>query len=193
MPQNKITKKRTIRRALFRVLAGLLVVILVVFSVAFYMFDQYLKSNEEKILAKVDFLNRGTLSFKEVDVHWFRDFPNISVTVNDVKLVDSLYDFHQKPILTLAELQVNLALTSWREKEFEIQSTLLRNGQFIIHKDKNGYSNLKSIIQPPKNDSTQKSPPFKIKSNPLDVQLKNIDFQIVIKLKPQQLKEQLQT
>ena len=107
----------------------------------------YLHSNRTKLLDDLPFLNNGTISSKKTSLHLFKDFPNATISLSDVLVHDSLYRQHQIPLLKLEKLTGAISLKNLKEKNMEIQSVDLYDGEINIFTDENNYSNLKSIIK----------------------------------------------
>lgn len=176
------TKKRSIGKRIGRLLLFSALCFVCLFFVAIAGAYWYLQSNEKKILEQVELLNQGDVSFEQAEISLWRDFPQAAVVIRKVKLVDSMYQQHQTPILLADELIGTLSLKNWRKKQFAIKSLTFKKGAFYLHKDQTGYSNLKGIFQA--KDTTSKVPPLvKVNMKHLIVNLKEFDFHITDEIK----------
>lgn len=170
---------RLVRFTLWLLLALVFIVFILISS-----FNAYLKSSEKKIIENAAFLNHGSISFEEAYISIFEDFPNTTIVVKNLSVLDSMYAKHLQPTLSVDELQANISLKEWRSKDVEIQSFVLKSGTFNLFTNADGYNNLKSILakkdKRKEGNAINNNEESKIKINSKNIKLQLIDFDINI-------------
>jgi len=120
------------------ILAGLLVVSYVILLV-------YLETNKKSIIKDItaEFSEKinGKVSVGDAEISILRSFPGISVLMNKVEIVDSLYDLHKKPLLKADELYVSLSISKLINKQPALNGVKIRNGIIHLFTADDGYSN----------------------------------------------------
>jgi len=180
------TSKRSILAKLVRFSFWALLVLVLIVCITIFAAHTYLQSNEEKILEQVAWLNNGSLSCEEVDISLFENFPKASIVFKNASLVDNGYSSHGRKLLEVEQLTAALAIGDWRNKKFVINGLTLSNGAINIHKDEEGFDNLKNILiksqrseKEPSNKLTEWLQDFDIKSDQLDIVLDDIAINVV--------------
>lgn len=163
MKLNMFKHKKFWRRLI--VIALLLPVLLFV-AVLFYV----LQHQDEIIQAEINTLNKGhkgKILIGDTHLEPFAYFPNISIKVDDVKILESKEE-NSGVILEVADIYVGLNLWQIIHGEIDIQNLLIEDGFFdiILHQD--GTNNLANALA-----SDQES----AESEPLHVHLQNIELQ----------------
>ena len=138
----------------------------------------YLNSNKTKIIDQLPALPGATISFQSAKVHWWQDFPLVTVTLHEFGLHDSLFTAHQIPLINLRQLQVQASLRALWQDSIQIQGIRLKQGEINVFEDSIGYGNLNSLLprpsSEPKLDTT--TSPMKVWYDQLDVVLLDIGF-----------------
>ncbi len=122
--------------------AGSLVVLVIVLWLILAL---VIRSRKAEILAEIssqlsDRLN-GQLTIRDMEPSLVRSFPQISVTLKDVMLKDSLYDRHKHALLDLKEVYVKVHTFALIRKRVSIREVSLENGNIYLFTDTLGYSN----------------------------------------------------
>ncbi|NIG56204.1 AsmA family protein [Chitinophaga sp. Cy-1792] len=119
----------------------------------------YIKANKadllKQITEKIDGRINGTLHIGDVEPSIFSGFPNVSLALKDVQLVDSLYPIHHKPLLNVKYIYIRLNSWSLLRKHADIKEITLKDGEVFLFTDSTGYTNT-SIFQEPA--GTKKKP-----------------------------------
>ncbi|MRG44585.1 AsmA family protein [Chitinophaga sp. SYP-B3965] len=115
-----------------------------------------IRNNKQAILTEISSqlssrIN-GTLVIRDMDPSLIRSFPNISITLKDVSLQDSLFAQHKRPLLAIKEVYVKVNTMAFLHKEIDIKEVKLKDGNISIFTDSTGYSNTYLF----KGDSTKK-------------------------------------
>ncbi|WP_443939883.1 AsmA family protein [Pedobacter sp. MW01-1-1] len=137
----------------------------------------YIKTHKKAILSAImEQLNKninGSLTVSDMSPRLFKGFPNVSVSLKEVELNDSLYAQHQHHLLTAKDIDVSLALIPLFSGGVVINRIGINHANVYLFTDSSGYSNT-SVFRKKTSanlvDSTKKS-------NQLEV--KKIDFEEV--------------
>jgi len=111
-----------------------------------YMANDYLESNETKILADLAFLHEGTIAFDEASLSIYEHFPNATLTLNNVLLKDSLSDQRALPFLKVKKVHTLLTINDLWRRKFSLRTLILEDGELNLNTDKLGYNNLKHLF-----------------------------------------------
>lgn len=142
-----MVKKNSLGIRVARAFLKTLLLLLLLFVVLLVSLNVYLASNETKIISNIALLNDGSVKFKSAKIRVFRDFPKATITVTDFSVRDAQFDSHQQPILAVKKLVLTASLKDIRSRQVRLNSFELWDGNISIFKDKDGYSNLKSLIR----------------------------------------------
>lgn len=104
-----------------------------------------IRSRKADILAEItrqlsERLN-GDLVIRDMEPSLVRSFPQISVTLKDVSLKDSLYDRHHHALLDLKEVYVKVHTFALIRRSVSIREVSIENGDIYFYTDSLGYSN----------------------------------------------------
>lgn len=133
-----------------------------------------IRNNKQAILAEISSqlstrIN-GTLVIRDMDPSLIRSFPNVSITLKEVSLQDSLYGQHKRALLAIKEVYVKVNTAALLRKEVDIKEVILKDGNINLYTDSTGYTNTYLF----KGDSTKKTkgkqPTFR------NFRLENIQF-----------------
>lgn len=115
--------------------------VLVIVSL-FLIAGAYLHFNKNTIIAdikeKINNSISGSLTIRDVDVSIVTTFPNASVNLYEVSLVDSQY---RKPILQAKEINLRINIFQLFSSNPDIAKIVMKDGSVAIFKDSFGYSN----------------------------------------------------
>lgn len=134
-------------RSILKFCLMLIIVTTVVLFFIVWGVNQYLESNDKKIIDNISFLNDGALSFKGAKISLVKEFPFASLILHHVELVDSMNLNDGMPFLKAQELRAGISLNNWKDKTVDIQTITIIRGDIFIHKDTNGFSNLTSLFR----------------------------------------------
>lgn len=153
----------------------LLKVVGIVFFVmlALWLFGAYLveKNSQlvlEKIIEKVDSKIKGKVSVGAWKVSFFKSFPNMSVSFENVVLRDSLWKTHRHDLLNARNIDLRLGLFPLIKGRISIEKISFNQMKIFVYTDTAGYSNLdmlktgKRETKKPEDD-TRMTNPFKVK------------------------------
>lgn len=140
----------------------------------------YVSRNKDKLLKTVaEKLNnsvKGDLHIGKMDIVLFSNFPNLSVSLEDVSLRDSLWQLHKHDLLKAANIYADLGIVSLIKGKPHVQQLRIKHGQVYIYTDSTGYTNTYAL-QPKEVKKKKKGGP----------EIENIflaDMQCIIENKP---------
>lgn len=105
----------------------------------------YVKSHKKELLAnitrqlseQVD----GTLTVSDIEPAFWKDFPNVSLRLKDVKLSDSLVNQHKHPLMDIKDVYLKIKTLSLLSRHPELEKLTVANGTIYLYVAENGYSN----------------------------------------------------
>ncbi len=104
-----------------------------------------IRSNKQTLLREISaqLSNRlnGQLEIRDMEPSLVHSFPNISVTLKDVSLKDSLFRQHHHALLDVKEIFVKVNTFAILRKKVEIRQISLKDGNIDLYTDSSGYSN----------------------------------------------------
>ncbi|WP_158618149.1 AsmA family protein [Chitinophaga lutea] len=113
----------------------------------------------------------GDLVIRDMEPSLLRGFPNISVTLKDVTLKDSLFNRHGHTLLDVREVFVKVNPFAILRNQVDIRQITLENGAIYLYTDSTGYSNTYLF------KGKKKSPSAKPKEPTIrDIRMRNILF-----------------
>lgn len=129
------------KKIFFKVIKVLLVSIVILFVIGFI----YISVNKKKLIAnitqEVAEKIKGNLTYDEVNITFFRSFPNLAVSFKNVLLTDTLYAIHKHPFLKSKEVFLSLNIFKLIQRESPIGGIEIKDGLIYIYTDSTGYSN----------------------------------------------------
>ena len=99
---------------------------------------------QEKIAATVkesaNEMIEGDLDYKNLNLSFFKHFPNLTVSANDVFL-SGTEKFKSKPLLQVKEISLGVNLMSLFGSQIIVQKIFIIDGLIHVQVDKNGQAN----------------------------------------------------
>jgi hypothetical protein len=122
----------------------------------------YIRQHKTELLHQIsvilnDRLNGGTLSIKDMEPSLVRSFPDISVSLQDVTIKDSLWSHHHHTLLEVSRIFVKVNTLALIRKKLDIKQVSLENGTIYLFTDTAGYTNTSIIKKKEQGDSTSAS------------------------------------
>jgi len=175
-------------RKLLKILGISLLIIGMMMVVAVFLANRHLASNKTKILDQLSFLNEGIISFDETSISLYKNFPEATITLNNVWVKDSLFDQHQQALLQVEKLHGAFSILDIWAKEVEINEVQLENGVINIFTQQNGYSNVKNLLKKQLNPTLKKEKDtswtsIDLKTKALGLSLSNIQVNLTNAIK----------
>lgn len=124
---------------------ALLAVILL--AVGDHFLNRYLNNNDgREAINKVIPIN-GKVAYDDVSIHPFRDFPNVSLRLNGLRITDSREEEHKQTPLLTEKLFLNTSITSLSKKQLKVESIDFQGLTLNIYDSPEGYSNIASLLR----------------------------------------------
>jgi hypothetical protein len=161
-----------------KILKGLGILVLVIF-VIYCALGLYISSHHKVIVADINKVTKekfsGDIKIGDVEILFFKHFPNITIKVKDVVVKDSLWNQHKKTFIDAKSMYVKILPWSIILTDIEINTIILENAKLDIFVDKNGYSNASALS--PKKSSKNRTKSKSMLSVAIDeVKLKNVSI-----------------
>ena len=142
-----------------RILLRIAIAIIVMVAILYASVSWYVSSHEKRIIAtiteKLKDQIAGNLKIDGVSISLLRDFPQVSVVLNEVLLRDSLYEKHKKPLLQFDEVRVEVSPFSLLSGKLRIRKFHFVDGFVDLFVDSTGYTNMPALFL---KESTDASP-----------------------------------
>lgn len=122
------------------VASGAILMLLIFLSLSLYVN----KNKQELIQKATATLHQnisGDVSIGDLNVTFFRHFPSFSIRLINVRVTDSLFEQHGRPLLSAENLFVRLSTPSLLRGRLFINKLTIRNGELDVFTDSTGYSN----------------------------------------------------
>ncbi|MDC7999848.1 AsmA-like C-terminal region-containing protein [Aequorivita todarodis] len=134
----KVTKRKNIIRYLLIGTLGLIVFLLLAMFLIPSIFNDFISQELKK---GINEQLKTELKFKESDISFFKHFPALTFSFQEVQLAGS-EPFSNEPLLTAKELGFGLKIFKLLfSKEIEIDETYLTDCSIILKKDRSGNNN----------------------------------------------------
>lgn len=150
--------KEPLLKLLYNILK-LLIGLVLLLLLGLYGINRYINSHKDELITEIenwyDEHFPGTLSFENITVSTFDHLPAITINIEQVELLDSLYSTHQYKTLAFEEAELVISLQEVFKEEIQFKSLVLKNGEFNLLHLKDGYSNF-NVFRPYKKDSLTK-------------------------------------
>lgn len=165
-----------------RISLRILALLLGLFAIAWIVLAIYINKNKESILKTVaEKLNdkvKGELHIGKMDVVLFSNFPNLSVSLKEVSLKDSLWQQHKHDLLKVESIYADVSITSLISGKPHLHQLRIQHGELYLYTDSTGYSNTWAL-QP--KEVTQKKKKGKAEAD--NILLSDVKFTIENKTK----------
>ncbi|EIA09716.1 AsmA-like C-terminal region-containing protein [Flavobacterium frigoris] len=120
----------------------------------------YVKANKAKILSQIstqisENIN-GTLEIGDLNYKFFAGFPNVTLSLKNVVIKDSLWATHKHTLLNAEEIELRLNVFKLFKSEKQIQEVVVNKASVYLFKAKNGQSNSNIFRDKPKESKSDK-------------------------------------
>ena len=123
----------------------IIAILIVLFIVLYSAIALYISSNKKSLLATVtselnNSLN-GTMEVGDMEPTFFRTFPAISLTLENVVLKDSLWQKHKRTLLQAKYLDVSVNILALITGTIRVNKIGINTASVYLYTDSGGYSN----------------------------------------------------
>lgn len=126
-------------------LAGIVASCALLMLLIFLGLSYYVNKNKQELIQKATTAIHknisGNVSIGDLNVTFFRHFPSFSIRLINVRVTDSLFEQHGRPLLSAENLFVRLSTPSLLRGRLFINKLTIRNGGLDVFTDSTGYSN----------------------------------------------------
>lgn len=155
-----------------KILAGILILVVLVWLIALLLVNYHKKTILNTITTALNEQVNGTVTIKNIDLSFFKNFPGASISLNDVAVHDTLYASHKHELLNAQHVYIAVNTWSLIKGTPQIGNVSIEDAAVYLFTDSTGYSNTSVFAQKKKNkDQTKKT-----QIDFHDVTLSNIHF-----------------
>lgn len=134
-------------------------VLFLIIGILYTILGVYISSKHDKIVkdlnTKVKEQFVGDIKIGDLEVRFFKNFPNLTLEVKNVEVKDSLWYQHKKTLLQAERVYAKILPWSLIFTNVNINTITLENTKINLFVDENGYSNTSALK---KRKTTEKKP-----------------------------------
>lgn len=130
----------------------LLVFLLILYVVLFTYISLNKKSIINQVTDEISKKINGKASIGNIELSFFRNFPTISVKLENISVTDSMYAQHKHVFFSAEKVFVRLSIVKLLKKQSPLNGVTIEKGVLYLYTDTSGYSNTYLLKQ--KKDST---------------------------------------
>jgi len=145
-----------------KILKGLGILVIVIVLI-YCVLGLYISSHHDEIVRDINKATKekftGDIKIGDVEILFFKNFPNLTIEVKDVVVKDSLWNQHKKTFIDAKRMYVKILPWSIILTDIKINTVTIENAKLDIFVDKNGYSNASALTprKPSKKEPKSKS------------------------------------
>ncbi|MEO6133480.1 MAG: AsmA-like C-terminal region-containing protein [Saprospiraceae bacterium] len=133
--------KKTIRRGL-RMAGGILLLFIIACIIAYFVVRVNKDSINAMARAQINKQVKGNVEIGDLQINFFKTFPNISAELADVIIRDSLWNVHHHEFLHAERIYIRFGFMSLFKGKPEITQVIVQDGSIYLYTDECGYCNL---------------------------------------------------
>nr|WP_315176138.1 AsmA-like C-terminal region-containing protein [uncultured Flavobacterium sp.] len=137
-----------------------LIIVLVLMSI-YGILGWYVSTHHDKLLQEVrEIANKnckGEVTIGDLEVLFFRGFPNITIAVKEVSIKDSLWAQHKRTLLQAPSIYAEIQPWAIFLKKIKLDHLSINDAEVQLFLDAKGYSNTSVFSSSPKTDTTSSS------------------------------------
>ncbi|MGL2986842.1 hypothetical protein ACSVH5_04530 [Flavobacterium sp. RSSA_27] len=138
----------------------------------------YVNAHHDELLKEVreiaDKNCNGEVKIGDLEVLFFRGFPNVTIAIKDVSIKDSLWAQHKKTLLKAPSIYAEILPWAIFVKKIKLENISINDATIDLYVGKDGYSNSSVFSTPKKNNKESSSGMLTLELNHLS--LKNVHF-----------------
>jgi hypothetical protein len=124
-------------------------IFLIIILIIYCALGLYISSHHKMIVADINKVTKekfsGDIKIGDVEILFFKNFPNLTIEVKDVVVKDSLWNQHKKTFIDAKRMYVKILPWSIILTDIKINTVTIENAKLDIFVDKNGYSNASAL------------------------------------------------
>jgi uncharacterized protein involved in outer membrane biogenesis len=133
--------------------------LLAVFLILWVGLAWYIRQHKTALLHQIsdilnDRLHGGQLEIKDMEPSLVRSFPDISVSLQDLSVKDSLWSQHHHNLLEVSRVFVKVNSLALLHNKLDIKQVSLEKGTIYLYTDSTGYTNASVLKRKSQGDST---------------------------------------
>lgn len=143
-------------KKILKIILKSFIILTIVLLVLYIALLTYISINKKSIISQVTGEISKKISGKatigNIDLSFFRNFPSISVKIENVSVTDSMYTQHKHVFFSAEQVFVRLSIMKLLKKQSPLNGITVEKGALYLYTDTSGYSNTYLLRQ--KKDST---------------------------------------
>lgn len=120
---------------------SLLALLLLAWSLLYYYVYVNKKPLIEKITKEASEAIQGEVLIGDLTVVFWKDFPEVNLSLEDVELRDSLYEVHKRALLSAKNIYIKANFPSLFSEISQVEKVVVEQAKFHLFTDSSGYSN----------------------------------------------------
>ena len=156
-------KSESFKKILKRIGLFFVGIILLLF-VSTAVFAIYFNNNKAKIVSQINSkINEnivGTVKIGDINYKFLKGFPNMTLALSQVEVIDSLFSVHKRTLLTAEQIEVRIAVLDLLVNEISVDKIEISQATLHLFKGKDGIVNtsiFKSKVKTTNSESTTTS------------------------------------
>ena len=137
-----------------------LIIVFVLISI-YGILGWYVGTHHDKLLQEVrEIANKnckGEVKIGDLEVLFFRGFPNVTIAIKEVSIKDSLWAQHKRTLLQAPSIYAEIQPWAIILKKVKLDHLSINDAQVQLFLDAKGYSNTSVFSSAPKTDTTSSS------------------------------------
>lgn len=152
-------------------------VLFTIIVIAFIGISIYVSTHKEKlkteVTEKISESIGGKITIADMGVSLFENFPLLAISINNLKITDSLYGKHGHALIQAEKIYVRINPWKLITLNISINKISIKNAGFYLYTDTSGYTN-GYLLKTSKKTNTQKKDDAHLKSILDNVELENV-------------------
>ena len=137
-----------------------LIIVFVLISI-YGILGWYVGTHHDKLLQEVrEIANKnckGEVKIGDLEVLFFRGFPNVTIAIKEVSIKDSLWAQHKRTLLQAPSIYAEIQPWAIFVKKIKLDNLSINDAEIQLFVDANGYSNTAVFSNASKTDTTSSS------------------------------------
>lgn len=124
-----------------KIIAAVFILIIISFTVLSIYVSSHKKTLIAEATEKIGYNIGGKISIADIGVNLFQNFPYISISIDHLKVTDSLYNKHGHALIQAEKIFVRLNPLKLITLSISVNKLTVKNGAFFLYTDTSGYTN----------------------------------------------------
>jgi hypothetical protein len=132
---------RKVKKYVLWVLGTIIGLFLLLSTLGYFYVSANKKSIIQKITMQLSQSIRGEVSISDADISFLKNFPSVTIELNNALIKDSLFNQHHQPLLIAKHVFVRLSWSSLLSRKIVMNKIRIEDAAINIFTDTSGYTN----------------------------------------------------